>query len=304
MQKLKKKLIEYFLQLFVTIRVILLISVFPAVSAASTPTITNILFGENLNTTDTNTKIEQCLQSYHDVQDIDIFEEFFQNDTKQFDLEDIKRVNEGFKPVDWNQPIAVNDFKFANKENDSINIEMGISVDDKDQAGINNDKTVKKCNKEPMIEISQDDENDKFNIKYLYCKLCEIRYDTSRAFSVHFAKKHKIKIVKPRKPNIKKNKQDETKTTMEATINISDTPANDKFDLENSYCKLCNIKYDSSRALSVHFAKTHHIKIEKPKCVKINKNHELVCNNCGIKIRDQSNFARHVKKCSVSKNLN
>ncbi|KAJ8719504.1 hypothetical protein PYW08_011679 [Mythimna loreyi] len=264
--------------------------VFANVSAGSTPTITNILFGENLDTSDTKI-MGHSIESYQG--DIEIFEEFFQNDTKEFDLEDIKRENGGFKPGDWKKHIAVNDFEVANKENDSKNIEIEISVDDKDKV----EKTIKKIKTEPMVHIPQDEENDKFIIKYLYCKLCDIRYDTSRAFSVHFAKKHNIKIVKQRKPNIKKNKADVTKIKVEDTINIYDTPATDKFDLEKSFCKLCNIQYESNKSLSIHFTKTHRIKIEKPKPVKVNKNHELLCNNCGKKSRDRTNFARHVKKC-------
>ncbi|KAJ8720116.1 hypothetical protein PYW07_012159 [Mythimna separata] len=255
--------------------------VYAAKSAASTPTITNILFGENLDTT--GKKIEQSLESYHEI-----FEEFFQNDTKEFDSEDIIRENAGFKEGDWKKPLSVSDFELANKENESKNIEMEIPIDDID-------KTAKKVKTEP-VHISHDEENDKFNIKYLYCKLCDIRYDTSRAFSVHLAKTHNIKIVKPRKSNIKNNKE-VTKVKTEDTINIYDTPASEKFDLEKSLCKLCNIKYESNRALCIHFTKTHRIKIEKPKCVKVNKNHKLLCNHCGKESRDQTNFARHVKKC-------
>lgn len=309
--------------------------VLPAESGASTPSITNLLF----DSTDINTEME----SYHNVQgDIEIFEEFFQNDTKEFDLEDIIRENGGLKSEDWKKPIAVNGEEVNNKENELRNIENDISIEDTESK------------KDDLIYISHNTPNDKFDIEYLYCKLCKIRYDTSRALSAHFTIFHKIKIVKPktRNSNNKKSKDQ---------VDISELPPDDRFDIKNSYCKLCKIKYDSGRALSVHFSKTHNTKIEKPKhrksraknnipetahvisdtshndkfdmeksycklCkkkykssralsihlsvthnIKISKSRydrknrgEKLCNNCGTKCGDPSNFARHVKKCQVS----
>ena len=230
----------------------------PVVSAASTPTIANILFGEKLDTPEDSNKIEQCIDSYHDVE---IFEEFFQNDTKEFDLEDMKRVNEGYTFEDWKTPIAVKDTEYDNEENKSNNTYMDVSIDIKDLVNESYDTLVKSKieMKECILETTP---NDKFDIENLHCKLCDVKYSNKKALSVHFSKRHKIKIVKIKSDTYKVAVIEPKK---EVILDISDMPPNDNFDIEKFHCNLCKIKFDSVKELSVHVSKTHLIKSEKPK---------------------------------------
>lgn len=358
----------------------------PAASGASTPTITNILFGEKLNTPDSN-KIEQYI-------DVEIFEEFFQNDTKEFDLEDIKRVNERYLSGEWKKPIDINDAEIDIEENKSKIIDMDVSFEFKVPADPIYNTAITETKSEIKEYISDTTPNDKFDIKHSYCKLCDTKYSTFMALSVHFSKYHKIKIVKSSitepesevivdisnmppnenfdiknsncnlckikfdsvrelsvhvsKTHLKKTVKPETqplietsdykdkldiensycklcdkkykntrslsvhfikthkikivkpKSNNETVEYITESCPNDKFDIENIYCKLCKKKFISGRALSIHFSITHNIKIVKPEYEKKANQKNYLCNNCGKEYEDFINFARHVKRCKVS----
>ena len=290
---------------------IFFIVVFPAASAASTPTIANILFGKKLDTPHSYTKTGQCIEPYYDVQgDIEVFEEFFQNDTKEFYLEDIKRENK-FKPERWKKLIDLNNAEVhKEKENDSKIVDMDISIEDKDQVDNNNDDTAMIKTEKETITYFTESSNDKFDIDNSFCKLCDKKYDTGRALSVHFSKTHNIKILKPRDLKInrkyKKNSTAVTEFKNEPVIYISDPSriklvVEDKFDIENLYCKLCNKYYKTRRALSMHLLKGHNIKIARPEYVRKSKNQ--VCMYCGEISKDTTNFARHMKMCQVGEPL-
>ncbi|CAB3221252.1 unnamed protein product [Arctia plantaginis] len=73
-----------------------------------------------------------------------------------------------------------------------------------------------------------------------------------------------------------------------------------QFDLENFYCNICDKKFESSKAICMHFVKKHKIKIVKKK----NKDYKYklrICNFCGKEYRDLQNFHRHLKKHKTEK---
>lgn len=71
-----------------------------------------------------------------------------------------------------------------------------------------------------------------------------------------------------------------------------------QFDLENFICNICDKKFESSKAICIHFVKKHKIKIVKKK----NKDYKYkprICNFCGKELRDLQNFHRHLKTHKV-----
>lgn len=179
-------------------------SVFQGESAASTPTIRNILFGEKLELPDKNitSKIGQYTETFEDAQgDIEIFEEFFQNDTKEFDIEDIKKVNVVINKGDAKQTVDVN-----GKE--SMNMDVSISKQGQLENDMEREKKIsstieKKLKYKEEIDITTGTHDDKFDLIKFYCYLCNKKFKDVKALSIHFAKYHRIKIVKPK---IKYNK--------------------------------------------------------------------------------------------------
>lgn len=65
-----------------------------------------------------------------------------------------------------------------------------------------------------------------------------------------------------------------------------------KFDIDNSFCILCNKKFINCKALRIHAVKTHKIKINNPN-KKAYKYKLRICDICGKGFRDSPSFYRH-----------
>ncbi|KAH9637459.1 hypothetical protein HF086_012072, partial [Spodoptera exigua] len=151
--------------------------VFQKTSAASTPTIRNILFDDKLElpVVNTNKNVGQCIEPYDNVQgDIEIFEEFFQNETKEFDIDDIRKAN-----VDINGQWK-RDSKFINIKvaNDNLN--------DFEMVDIDNEKELIENNKEKCEMVKDDSENNKKS----HCDSCNKEFKNIRALNIHMARIH------------------------------------------------------------------------------------------------------------------
>lgn len=139
------------------------ISVYHNTSAASTPTITNILFGEKLeindNTDSNSNKYAEKIDS------IGILDDFLQN----------------------NEEKSTNKEKVKNKNEDVFKVPMDVDEVD------NGPKE-----KIKIIKPSSIYDEGQFDLENFFCNLCNKKFNTSRTLCLHFVNKHKIRIIKPK----------------------------------------------------------------------------------------------------------
>ncbi|CAH0686359.1 unnamed protein product [Spodoptera exigua] len=254
--------------------------VFQKTSAASTPTIRNILFDEKLElpVVNTNKNVGQCIEPYDNVQgDIEIFEEFFQNDTKEFDIDDIRKAN-----VDINGQWK-RDSKFINIKvaNDNLN--------DFEMVDIENEKELIENNKEKSDVVKDDSENNKKS----YCDSCNKEFKNIRALNIHMARIHGQVN---RKPTNNKN----TKLCSQCGLEVKDI-SNFKRHLNicgkpkvKINCDVCAESFTSQSKLKKH--KRNHSTRQKSE-------KQYICSVCNAIMNKRNNFIlhmrRHEKKYSI-----
>ncbi|XP_047028574.1 uncharacterized protein LOC124636503 [Helicoverpa zea] len=267
-------------------------------SAASTPTINNILFGEKLDivtTNNINPKIGQCIETYDNVQgDIEIFEEFFQNDTKEFELDDIKKGNGGFKSeIDQGTSVLENG-TVDNKENEIMMMDVDIPDVNK-LCTDNNDHIPESTTENTVGVVSSTTENQIFDIETTSCNLCNKQFRDERSLFIHLTKKHNIKVEKPKQKRKRGNK---TKLCNKCGKEINDSSANYSRHVKKCgepqqtfKCNRCLEEFKSETNLKKHM--TSHTNM-KP--LKIPSKNDYVCTICGTSMNRLSNFTLHMRR--------
>ncbi|CAH1636985.1 unnamed protein product [Spodoptera littoralis] len=253
--------------------------VFQKTSAASTPTINNILFNVKLELPEadvnTNKTVGQCIEPYDNVQgDIEIFEEFFRNDTKEFDIDDIKRANVDAKEQRKRDSQLIS-IKVENE--DSNDMDFVETTTHKDNKQIENNEEIIQL----TVEESEED-NKSINIDP---KLIRIKFENEDTTDMDF----EMGISKENKP-----------IENEKTINDKEKipqALEDGAEKEKSHCESCNKQFKNAKALSIHMTKIHG---QAKKKASMNKN-PVLCSECGLEMHDKSNFKRHLRVCSKPK---
>ncbi|KAF9794033.1 hypothetical protein SFRURICE_010366 [Spodoptera frugiperda] len=251
---------------------------FQKTSAASTPTIRNILFNVKYGISDTdvntNKKIGQCIEPYDNVQgDIEIFEEFFQNDTKEFDIDDIKRAYVDTKGQ-WKRNLQPIGIKVENGDSNDMDFETAIH---------NENRQID--NKEEIIPTVEESEVNKKS----YCESCNKEYKNARALNIHLAKIHGL--AKKKVLNNKSSKILCTQCGLETTdtsnfkrhLKVCGKPKA-KYD-----CECCGESFTSQSKLKKH--KRAHSANPRQK-----SQNQYICSICNAIMHKRNNFILHIRR--------
>ncbi|XP_030023722.2 myoneurin isoform X1 [Manduca sexta] len=220
--------------------------VFPEVSAPSTPTITNILFGKKLDIDGgedtTEIKIGQCIEKYEAIAgDMDMIEEFFNQNDKELEME---------------------------KQNDNET----------------------KPETELKVKSDQWSVEDKFDIENCICKVCSKNFSSSKALRIHSAKIHKLKISNPDKYAYKHKLRtcDTCGKGFRDDARYYRHKMNHKDDNKTYKCERCLLTFGSQVKLDTHMT-SHTGQILK----KQHTGKQYVCNICGAVSNHYNNYRIH-----------
>ncbi|KAF9420743.1 hypothetical protein HW555_003091 [Spodoptera exigua] len=202
-------------------------------------------------------------EPYDNVQgDIEIFEEFFQNATKEFDIDDIRKAN-----VDINGQWK-RDSKFINIKvaNDNLN--------DFEMVDIDNEKELIENNKEKSEMVKDDSENNKKS----HCDSCNKEFKNIRALNIHMARIHGQVN---RKPTNNKN----TKLCSQCGLEVKDI-SNFKRHLNicgQYICSICNAIMNKRNNFILHMRRHE-------------KKYSIRCTECSRGFYRQSDLKTHMRQ--------
>ncbi|CAK1582916.1 unnamed protein product [Parnassius mnemosyne] len=247
---------------------------YPNGSGPPTPLITNILFGDKLDSDSNDSsmhKVGQCIEKFETVQgDTDILEEFFTKNTKDFTI-DIEEIKENEEPELREELV-----KDVNNENE-YNITNIAENKNSEKAAL------------PVENL--------YNITNFYCKMCEKKFKNLAALKVHCTKMHKLKI--------------EQKTPYTRKVRICDHCGKSYFNLADflkhiadhnksqipNVCKHCSLEFSSESKLKMHMT-THNKKLH-PEPIDTSKK-KFVCSICGTASSSIGNLEVHQRRHSQS----
>ncbi|CAG4996949.1 unnamed protein product [Parnassius apollo] len=247
---------------------------YPNVSGPPTPLITNILFGDKLDSDSDDSsmhKVGQCIEKFETVQgDTDIFEEFFTKTTKDFTIE-IKEIKENEEP-ELREELVKN----VNNEN-----EHNITNITENKNSVKDASSVEKL----------------LNITNFYCKMCDKKFKNLVGLKVHCMRMHKLKIER-KNPYTRKIRICDH--CGKSYINIADFLkhiANHNKPQTRHVCKNCSLEFSSESKLKVHMS-THNMKLHPEPADPSKK--KFVCSICGFANSSIANLQAHERRHSQS----
>ncbi|XP_068629613.1 uncharacterized protein [Battus philenor] len=293
-------------------------------SGPPTPLITNILFGDKLDSDNDEScerKLGPCIENFMSVQSNDkILEEFFAEDTKDFKTEDTNDFKtedtKDFKTEDTKdfKMEDTKDFKtedtiyfktedtkyFKTEDTKDFKTEEQEIKDHSDskkknilfvETDQNMDINSRKINNKTGKPVSPSE--TKFNITNFYCKMCNRQFKNLSALKVHCTRVHKLKI-KHKNPQLRKTRICDHcgKSYYHLAQFIRHIESHSK-PLPPHICKYCSLKFSSESKLKMHM--TTHIgkSIPKPDPAK-----KYVCTVCGASSSTATNLKTHMRRHS------
>ncbi|XP_075976781.1 uncharacterized protein LOC142977005 [Anticarsia gemmatalis] len=228
-----------------------------ATSAASTPTITNILFG-GLNESSPKIYKHKYVKKMEDMKiEIDNIEEFSESESEKSYSGGKKLIdNDGFKvPMDVNVPKA----------------------------------------KRNLITIKPDQSKGKFDMESFFCYLCDKKFKNSRALSLHSVKLHNIQIIKQKSKGYV-NKLRVCSTCGLEFNNAANFYRHLKIhklqkerQSETYECKICFQEFSTQSKLNTHAASHYRSNIKK-------QPGKFVCTDCGATSTTIGNLRLHQRR--------
>ncbi|XP_026730297.1 zinc finger and BTB domain-containing protein 17-like [Trichoplusia ni] len=274
-------------------------------SAASTPTITNILFGEKLEIPTKQLNVGQQIEPFTDIgngeNDNEIFEEFF--NPKDYEIESVKtnmKENIDINIGDLKEPMSLDNIEIDEltksvKEKDMATILEESSVDKKDtdaeKEGDNDkmDVSIEK-DKEEKVTISTETSNEQFDLEKSYCYLCSKQFTSARALCIHFSKSHRIKIIRPRSYKPKMRLCPDCGKEFSQNANFYRHVKSCSKPVQKLKCKICSLEVTSQAKLERHMSS------HTGNYVKKDTGKEFICNVCGAIFNKVGNYALHLRR--------
>ncbi|CAH0625358.1 unnamed protein product [Chrysodeixis includens] len=272
-------------------------------SAVSTPTISNILFGEKLEIPNKTLNIGQQIEPFTDIgngeNDNEIFEEFF--NPKDFDIESNQttmKENIDINIGDLKEPMSLDNIEIDEltksvKENVIKTILEDSIVDKKDlvteKVG-NHDKTDVSIAKDKGKIIVNTETSEKFDLEKAYCYLCSKQFGNIKALCIHFSKSHRIKIIRPRSYKPKMRLCTDCGKEFSQNANFYRHIKKCLKPVQKIKCTICELQVTSQVKLERHMSS------HTGKYVKKDTGKEFICSICGAIFNKVGNYTLHLRR--------